>query len=173
MPASYSGIGDPLPPQVEPCSPLGRDQRRRHQHNHRADLRRADRTAAANPVRQCRVADLPLAYESFRQRADRAGAAAGAGAARRRRAPAASAARKMCAPNLPHAKSLTSLCPRRAKPATRRGWRGSRTRRLCSRARRDGRLDAADDRHRRLAQRFRRRAEISGQLPRDLGEAGL
>jgi hypothetical protein len=90
-----------------------------------------------------------------------------------RRAPAASAARKMCAPNLPHAKSLTSLCSRRAKPATRRGWRGSRTRRLCSRARRDGRLDAADDRHRRLAQRFRRRAEISGQLPRDLGEAGL
>ncbi len=41
-------------------------------------------------------------------------------------------ARKTRAPNLPHAKGSTSACSRPAKPATRRGWRPLRTRRLCS-----------------------------------------
>jgi hypothetical protein len=36
----------------------------------------------ADGVRQCRAANLPLAYESFRQRAGRAEAAVGVGAAR-------------------------------------------------------------------------------------------
>jgi hypothetical protein len=49
-----------------------------------------------------------------------------------RHAQAASSARKMRAPNLPHAKGSTSACSRPAKPATRRDWQRWTTRRLCS-----------------------------------------
>ena len=140
--------------------PIGRDQRGRHQHNHRADRRRADRPAAADPVRQCRAAHLPLADQSFRQRAGRAGAAAGAGAARRRGSCGPDLQRGGCARRTCREQTLGVSLSRRAKPAIRRGWRRSTMRRRCSACAARRRPDAADHRDRRLAQRLRRRAEI-------------
>ena len=105
--------------------------------------------------------DLPLPARSFRQCAHRAGAAARSGAARRRDRPGRICSEEHARAELAAAKKIGVSLVAPGKPAIRRGWRRSTTRRLCSAC---GALrlgpDAADDRDRRLAQCFRRRVEI-------------
>ncbi len=134
MPASYSGIGDPLPLRLSHAHLSGETSV--DAINTTIELTYVERIERLRLIRSDNVGSLT--FRSLTSHFGGARAALERLPELARRAPAASAARKMCAPNLPHAKSLTSLCSRRAKPATRRGWRGSRTRRLCSRPRRKG-----------------------------------
>ena len=112
------------------AAPAGTTRTQLTPHTHRG---RPDRPAAADPLRQCRAAHLPFAARSFRQRARGAGAAARSGAARRRRAIRADLQRGGRARrDSPRRKGSASAWSRPAKPAIRRGWRRSTTRRRCS-----------------------------------------
>ena len=158
---------------------LAGSERGRRQPADQTHRRRADRPAPADPVRQCRAADLCVADEPFRQREGRDRASA-------RPAPSAAALRGPA--DLQRGRRPRRACGGKAArrhPARAGGSRLSapahhhrRRAAAARRARRDRDLDAADDRHRRLAQCIGRRAEIRrpagarsrrGRLRRHLG----
>ena len=121
----------PLPTLRLICCRWGpHGHRRTHDPPHR---RRADRPAAADPQRQCRTPHLSLPDPVIS--AARAPRCSGCPTWRGAAAPTVrdgSAARRMRAPNSRPAERSASACWRRTKPAIRRGWPPSTTRRLCS-----------------------------------------